>query len=74
MLVVMQRDDQEFEKVKKAAGNAEISEPILREFVEAYREDFNEELALGEARVMLTQLVLFYLHISRPLPNQNVDI
>lgn len=40
----------------------------VREFQEAYKQEFDEKLTAGEAGVMLTQLVQFYLHISRPLP------
>ena len=40
----------------------------VREFQEAYKEEFNEELTEGEARVMLAQLVQFYRLIMRPLP------
>ncbi len=43
------------------------------EFQEAYKQEFNEELAEGEAGVMLTQLVQFYLHISRPQPTDTPD-
>ena len=40
----------------------------VREFQEAYKQEFGEELTTGEASAMLTQLVQFHLHISRPLP------
>jgi len=40
----------------------------VREFQEAYKEEFNEELTEGEASVMLTQLVQFYRLVMRPLP------
>jgi hypothetical protein len=40
----------------------------IREFQEAYREEFGEELTEAEARVMLGQLVQFYLLLMRPLP------
>jgi hypothetical protein len=40
----------------------------IREFQDAYRQEFNAELTEGEASVMLTQLVQLYLHLSRPLP------
>ncbi len=40
----------------------------VQEFQEAYKQEFGEELTVGEASVLLKQLVQFYLHISRPLP------
>ena len=40
----------------------------IREFQEAYKQEFDEELTAGETSVMLTQLVQFYLNVSRPLP------
>jgi hypothetical protein len=45
----------------------------LGDFQEAYREEFNEELTEGEARVMLSQLVQFYRLIMRPLPPDDQD-
>jgi len=45
----------------------------VREFQEAYPEEFNEELKEGEAKVMLVQLVQFYRLIMRPLPLSDED-
>ncbi|OGG78489.1 hypothetical protein A3A36_01630 [Candidatus Kaiserbacteria bacterium RIFCSPLOWO2_01_FULL_52_12b] len=45
----------------------------VREFQEAYREEFGEEITIGEASVMLTQLVQLYLLLSRPLPPDTSD-
>jgi hypothetical protein len=45
----------------------------IHEFQDAYKEEFNEELTEGEARVMLTQLVQFYRLIMRPLPPSDED-
>lgn len=45
----------------------------VHEFQEAYKEEFNEELSEGEARVMLGQLVQFYQLIMRPLPPGEED-
>lgn len=64
----MQSGHTHFEKLEDIADGAPASEQHLREFMEAYREDFGEDLSPGEASVMLTQLVQLYLHISRPSP------
>jgi hypothetical protein len=40
----------------------------VREFQEAYREEFGEELTTGEASIRLHRLVELYQLISRPLP------
>ncbi|MBU6388543.1 hypothetical protein KGQ72_01535 [Patescibacteria group bacterium] len=40
----------------------------VREFQEAYKEEFGEELTAGEASIRLHQLVELYQLISRPLP------
>jgi len=40
----------------------------VREFQEAYSEEFGEELTTGEASIRLHQLVELYRLISRPLP------
>jgi len=50
----------------------EIDEQRLREFIEAYREEFNEDLPDKKARILLTQLVEFYIQIARPLPNDTL--
>jgi hypothetical protein len=62
----MQRDDKNLEKFKEVAGCTNVSEQHVREFIEAYREEFDEDLSPSEASVMITQLVQLYLHISRP--------
>lgn len=63
----MDADDKHVEKSKRVAGCTNVSEQHLREFMEAYRIEFNEDLSSGDASVMLTQLVQFYLQISRPI-------
>jgi len=40
----------------------------VREFQEAYKEEFGEELTASEASIRLHQLVALYQLISRPLP------
>ena len=57
-----------FQVESGAAASASISDGRLREFVEAYREEYNEEISLNEAREMLSRLVELYLHVARPLP------
>jgi hypothetical protein len=39
----------------------------VRELREGYKEEFNEQLTQGEARVILGQLVQIYLLLMRPL-------
>ena len=68
ILSVMQCDGTDLEKLKLIADRTNVTDQHLREFMEAYREEFNEELLPGEASIMLTQLVQLYLHISRTLP------
>lgn len=63
----MQLDGKNGEKSQEVAGRSNVSEQHLREFIEAYRIEFDEELSPAEASVLLTQLAQFYLHISRPL-------
>ena len=41
----------------------------VREFQEAYKEDFGEELTEGEATAIFMRLAQLYLHLSRPLPS-----
>jgi hypothetical protein len=48
----------------------ELSNECLREFQEAYEIDFGEQIALDEAREMLTRLVTFYELVSRLLPGE----
>ena len=40
----------------------------VREFQEAYMEDFGEEITEAEAREMLSRVVAFLQLIARPLP------
>jgi len=40
----------------------------VRDFQEAYKEEFGEELTTTEANIRLHQLVELYQLISRPLP------
>ena len=48
----------------------EISNKRLREFQEAYKKEFNEEVSLEESREMLTRVVTLYQLLSRPLPGE----
>ncbi len=68
ILSVMPCDDSDSEKSKESGSGAKVSERNLREFMEAYREEFDEELSPGEASVMLTQLVQLYRLLMQPLP------
>ena len=45
-----------------------VSEVHLRGFMDAYREEFHEDLPIKEAEAMLSQLVQLYLLIMRPPP------
>ena len=49
------------------------SEEELQEFIDAYREEFNEKLSKKDAEAMLSQLVQLYLHIMRPLPKKDIE-
>ncbi len=45
----------------------------VRAFQEAYKEEFNEELSEGEARIIFRNLVRLYQLILRPLPPSDQD-
>ena len=42
----------------------------LREFQDAYKADFGEEITVEEAREMLSRLVTLYELLLRPLPHE----
>lgn len=46
----------------------EINAARLREFQEAYEQDFGESITADEAHEMLTRLVTLYELVMRPLP------
>jgi hypothetical protein len=46
----------------------QLSDERLRQFHEAYKDDFGEEITLDQAREMLTRLVTLYEVLLRPLP------
>jgi hypothetical protein len=49
----------------------EITNERLREFQDAFRKDFGEDVSPEEAREMLSRLVTFYELLSRPLPDNH---
>jgi hypothetical protein len=51
-----------------------ISDTRLREFQEAYKQDFGEQITLEQAREMLSRLVALYEALARPLPEEAGDI
>lgn len=42
----------------------QIDEEVLREFVAAYKNAYDEELEDGEARLLLLQMAEFYLKVA----------
>lgn len=48
-----------------------ITNERLREFQEAYKQDFDEDISPEEAREMLSRLVTFYELLLRPLSHIN---
>lgn len=46
----------------------EISDERLREFQDAYKTDFGEDISPDEARAMMQRLAVFYELVARPLP------
>lgn len=49
----------------------QLSDAAIQEYIQLYREDFGEELMVGEARVIATRLVTLYELLCRPLPDQD---
>jgi hypothetical protein len=47
-----------------------ISDERVKEFAQAYKKEFNEDISLDEARDMLTRLVILYTVIARLLPGE----
>lgn len=52
-------------------NSMEITNERLREFQEAYKQDFGEDISPEEAREMLSRLATFYELLLRPLPNND---
>lgn len=50
-----------------------ITEERLREFQEAYKTDFGEEISQEEAREMLSRVVTLYELLMRPLPDDSKE-
>lgn len=59
---------EEIEEYKNKVG-VTVSDKRVAEFIEAYREEFGEEISSGEASILLLQLTELYFTIARPLPN-----
>jgi hypothetical protein len=49
----------------------QLSDAAIQEYIRLYREDFGEELSIGEARVIATRLVTLYEVLCRPVPEEN---
>ncbi|OGZ11080.1 MAG: hypothetical protein A2942_02485 [Candidatus Lloydbacteria bacterium RIFCSPLOWO2_01_FULL_50_20] len=47
-----------------------ISDDRLREFQDAYKEDFGDNISPAEAREMLSRLTTLYESLLRPLPDR----
>lgn len=50
----------------------QLSDTAIQEYIQLYREDFGEELSVGEALAIATRLVTLYALLCRPLPAENV--
>ena len=50
-----------------------ISDQALTEFVELYREEFEEEISRSEAGEMAFRLVTLYEVLARRLPNEDAS-
>lgn len=48
-----------------------IDDERLREFQEAYQQDFGEAISLDAAREMLSRVVTLYTALRRPLPSED---
>ena len=51
-----------------------IPDATLREFQEAYRKNFNENISLEESREMLSRLVMLYQLLIRPYPGEEENL
>lgn len=65
----MRISHEELEEYKNKVGIT-VSDKRVAEFIEAYREEFGEEISPGEASILLLQLTELYFTIARPLPNR----
>jgi hypothetical protein len=51
----------------------QFSDERVREFQEAYKEEFGEEISSDDAREMLRRLVTLYEVLLRPLPERKEE-
>lgn len=49
----------------------QLSDTAIQEYIQLYREDFGEELTIGEARAIATRLLTLYEMLCRPLPDRD---
>ena len=50
-----------------------IRDDRLKEFQDAYKADFGEEITIAEAREMLSRLVTLYELLLRPFPESQIE-
>jgi len=55
----------------KAPGQA--SDALIKEFITAWKDEFDEELSEGQAQLQLHELVEFYCLVARALPPVSED-
>jgi len=55
-------------KELQTTDNLPASEYRIREFIDAWKEEFGEELSNAEARIRLAELVELYCLAAKPLP------
>ena len=48
----------------------QISDERLKEFQEAYKKDFGEDISIEEAREIASRLIDLYQLLAQPLPNE----
>ncbi len=48
----------------------EISQETIEEYKEIYKEDFGKEITDGEAREIITRVVILYEVLYSPLPHE----
>ena len=61
------------EKPLQAADGMPASDQRIRQFIDAWKEEFGEELSEAEAGLRLAELVEFYCLVARPLPMASDD-
>lgn len=44
----------------------QLSDTAIQEYIQLYREDFGEELTVGDARAIATRLMTLYQLLCRP--------